>query len=79
MYDALIDDVANQKTPGKGRGIRELLRKPEWTWTLLVCVVLGMSGGIRYLRAWQFQSLDKESEKSPFPLTGVSQDSRRLA
>ena len=27
-----------------------------------------MSGGIRYLRDWQFQSLNKESEKPPFPL-----------
>jgi hypothetical protein len=68
MYDALIDDVATQKTPGKRRGILELLRKPEWTWTLLFCVALGISGGIRYLRDWQFQSLNKESEKPPFPL-----------
>jgi len=68
MYDALIDNVATQKTAGKRRGIRELLRKPEWTWTFLFCVVLGMSGGIRYLRDWQFQTLNKESEKPPFPL-----------
>jgi Protein of unknown function (DUF3485) len=68
MYDALIDDVTTQKTAGKRRDIRELLRKPEWTWTFLFCVVLGMSGGIRYLRDWQFQNLNKESEKPPFPL-----------
>jgi hypothetical protein len=68
MDNALIDDVATQKTPVKHRGIRELLRKPEWTWALLFCVVLGVSGGIRYLRDWQFQSLNKESEKPPFPL-----------
>ena len=28
----------------------------------------GNVGGIRYLRDWQFQSLNKESEKPPFPL-----------
>src|ERR1700757_2778411 len=66
--DALVDDVANRKTKGKGRVLLELLKKPEWTWTLLFCAVLGVSGGIRYLRDWQFQRLNKESEKPPFPL-----------
>jgi hypothetical protein len=68
MDNALIDDVVTRETQGKRRGIRELLKKPEWTWTLLVCVVLGVSGGLRYLRDWQFQSLNKEKEKPPFPL-----------
>lgn len=66
--DALVGDVANRKTKGKGRVLPEPLKKPEWIWALLFCVVLGVSGGIRYVRAWQFQSLDKESEKPPFPL-----------
>src|SRR5438309_9804947 len=73
MDNALIDDcsvggVATRKTKGKGRVLPELLKRPEWTWTLLFCVVLGTSGGIRYLRDWQFQSLNKVSEKPPFPL-----------
>jgi hypothetical protein len=68
MDNALIDDVATRKTQGKHQSIRELLKKPEWMWTLLVCVVLGVSGGLRYLRDWQFQSLNKEKEKPPFPL-----------
>ena len=66
--DALVGDVATRKTKGKGRVLPELLKKPEWTWTLLVCVVLGVSGGIRYFRDWQFQNFDKENEKPPFPL-----------
>ena len=66
--DALVGDMAARKTKGKGRVLPERLKRPEWTWTLLFCVVLGMSGGIRYLRDWQFQSLNKESEKPPFPL-----------
>jgi len=68
MDNALIDDVATREIQSKRRSIRELLKKPEWTWTLLVCVVLGVSGGLRYLRDWQFQSLNKENEKPPFPL-----------
>jgi Protein of unknown function (DUF3485) len=66
--DALVGDVATRKTQGKHQRIRELLKKPEWMWTLVVCVVLGVSGGLRYLRDWQFQSLNKEKEKPPFPL-----------
>ena len=66
--DALVGDVATRKTKGKDKVLPERLKRPEWTWTLLFCVVLGMSGGIRYLRDWQFQSLNKESEKPPFPL-----------
>ena len=34
----------------------------------MVCLLLGASGGIRYLRDWQFFSLIKESERPPFPL-----------
>ena len=74
MHDALIDDVGTQKTQSKRRSIPELLKKPEWRWTLLVCVVLGVSGGIRYLRDWQFQSLNKENEKPPFPLKEFPND-----
>jgi len=40
----------------------------EWTWILLVGVFLGVSGGVRYWRDWQFQSLSKESERPPFSL-----------
>jgi hypothetical protein len=40
----------------------------EWTWILLVGVFLGISGGVRYWRDWQFQNLSKESERPPFPL-----------
>jgi hypothetical protein len=68
MDNALINDVAIQEVPGNRRGIRKLFAKPEWTWIALVCVVVGISGGLRYWRDWQFQSLNKESEKPPFPL-----------
>jgi hypothetical protein len=40
----------------------------EWTWLILAGVFLGISGGHRYWRDWQFQSLSKENESSPFPL-----------
>src|SRR3954466_10930706 len=40
----------------------------EWTWLILAGVFLGISGGHRYWRDWQFQSLSKENQSSPFPL-----------
>jgi hypothetical protein len=40
-----------------------------WGWIALVCVLVGLSGGIRYWRDYQFNSISHESEKSPFPLS----------
>jgi hypothetical protein len=51
--------------PGPATGTRP---RPEWTWILLIGLLLGLSGGLRYLREWRFEALIKESEKSPFPL-----------
>jgi hypothetical protein len=35
----------------------------------VTCVLLGVSGGLRFWREWQFSALTKESEASPFPLS----------
>lgn len=40
----------------------------DWEWLILICMLLASSGGIRYWRDWQFQSLLKESEVPPFAL-----------
>jgi hypothetical protein len=40
-----------------------------WRWIALVCVLVGISGGVRYWRDLQFHSLSRESEKPPFPLS----------
>src|SRR4051812_2296714 len=40
----------------------------EGTWLVLAGVFLGVSGGHRYWRDWQFRSLSKENEKPRFPL-----------
>jgi hypothetical protein len=40
----------------------------NWTWVMLICLLLGVSGGVRHWRDWKFQSLSKESENPPFPL-----------
>jgi len=41
---------------------------PPWTWMGLACLLLGISGGIRYWRERQFQTLATESANCPFPL-----------
>jgi hypothetical protein len=51
--------------------LSELTKPPaklEWRWIALVCMLLVISGAIRYWRDWQFQSLSRESEIPPFPL-----------
>jgi Protein of unknown function (DUF3485) len=40
-------------------------------WMAVTCVMLGISGGIRYWRGLQFYDLTKESRQSPFPLAEV--------
>jgi len=51
--------------------LSELTKPPaklEWRWIALICMLLVISGAIRYWRDWQFQSLSRESEMPPFPL-----------
>lgn len=43
--------------------------KSEWAWVALICMLLIVSGAIRYSRDGWFQSLSRESELSPFPLS----------
>src|SRR5262245_52063847 len=46
----------------------------DWKWFALVCVLLGLSGGLRYWRDSQFSSLSKESEASPFALRKIPRE-----
>jgi Protein of unknown function (DUF3485) len=39
-----------------------------WLWMAVTCLLLGLSGGIRYWRDWQFSSLSARSEVMPFSL-----------
>jgi len=50
------------------RQVRKPRLRSEWTWLLLAGLFLGSSGGYRYWRDWQFQTLSTESKKPPFPL-----------
>jgi Protein of unknown function (DUF3485) len=39
-----------------------------WMWMAVTCLLLGISGGIRVWRDWQFATLAGKSEPAPFPL-----------
>ena len=43
----------------------------EWKWIALICLLLGISGGVRLLRDWRFYALSMEQERSPFPLAEI--------
>ena len=38
-------------------------------WLMITCLLLSISGGIRYLREWQFRKIAQETTASPFPLS----------
>jgi hypothetical protein len=39
-----------------------------WTWMIAACLILGLSGGVRFYRDHQFAKLSSEFKESPFPL-----------
>jgi len=39
-----------------------------WIWMMITCTILGISGGLRFWRDRQFQTLAAESASCPFPL-----------
>jgi Protein of unknown function (DUF3485) len=43
-------------------------RLSPWTWLIVVCVLLGISGGIRYWRDYQFHLKAEEYANCPFPM-----------
>lgn len=45
-----------------------------WMWTAVTCLLLGLSGGIRFWREWQFSNLVAKSEVILFPLNDLPRD-----
>jgi hypothetical protein len=39
-----------------------------WTWMVVTCVMLGISGGVRFWRDYEFRALAEEYANCPFPL-----------
>jgi hypothetical protein len=60
---------------GRARAIRTstaavlgTLATTPWTWTVVTCLMLGISGGIRHWRGMEFYEITEESRECPFPL-----------
>lgn len=66
--------VANPRPADDPRQALKPWIRQEWTWILLAVAFLGISGGHRYWRDWQFQTLSKENEKPPFQLKDFPRD-----
>jgi hypothetical protein len=42
-----------------------------WKWTAITCLILSVSGGIRFWRDMQFRGIAQQSSKCPFPLSDL--------
>jgi Protein of unknown function (DUF3485) len=42
-----------------------------WTWMAVTCLLLGISGGVRFWREWKFSALAAQKGVSPFPLSQI--------
>jgi len=74
MDNALIDQPAPPPTQSRRSGdLSKLLAaaKSHSRWIMMVCVLLGLSGAVRYWRSLQFLNLEKQSRNSPFPLKEI--------
>jgi Protein of unknown function (DUF3485) len=76
MDNTLVTNPAPAPVSSRGglllhpaRQLTSKLLLPPWTWMGLACLLLGISGGIRYWRERQFQTLVAESANCPFPLS----------
>src|SRR6478752_2231905 len=58
-----------QESPtNAARGRVLTITKSPWSWMVITCVLLGISGGIRTWRERQFQTIEREGSACPFPL-----------
>ena len=74
MDNALIDQPAPPSTHTQSASeLSKLLTaaKCQGRWIVIVCVLLGLSGAVRYWRSLQFLALENQSKESPFPLKDV--------
>jgi len=66
MNNAII--AAKNETSDELPVLSKPVAKFEWPWIALICMLLVISGAIRYWRDWHFQSLSRGSEIPLFPL-----------
>lgn len=45
-----------------------------WVWMAVTCLLLGISGGVRFWREWTFSALAEESAACPFALSDLPRE-----
>jgi hypothetical protein len=74
MDNALIDQPATPMVQTRSPGeLSKLLAaaRANRRWMVTACVMLGLSGAVRYWRDLQFQSIQSQGKDSPFPLKDI--------
>jgi len=74
MDNALIDQPATPMTQTRSPGEFSKLvaaARGSRRWMVMVCVLLGLSGAVRYWRDLQFLSIQSQGKDSPFPLKDI--------
>jgi EpsI family protein len=75
--NALIDQpatpTAHTRSPGEFSKLLSATRTNR-RWIVTACVMLGLSGAVRYWRDLQFLSIHNQSKDSPFPLKDIPKD-----
>ena len=74
MENALIDQPPPSKSqvPNRGNLSKTLAAaKVDRRWIVMVCLLLGVSGAVRYWRDFQFLRIENQSKVAPFPLKDI--------
>jgi Protein of unknown function (DUF3485) len=63
-----LTNPSNESPTGEGEQRRSRTSVSPWALMAVTCMLLGISGGVRFWRDLQFRSLAQESATCPFPL-----------
>lgn len=75
MENALVDQPAASPSEAVVRRPQSTGRPSVWKldmrWLAMICLLLGVSGAVRYWREFQFASILTREKESPFPLKEI--------
>src|SRR5579885_1545086 len=71
MTSMSVRPLLSVKTEGSRRTAPARAAISPWTWTAVTCLLLGISGGVRFWREWRFSALAAQQGVSPFPLSQI--------
>jgi hypothetical protein len=68
IHKAILSPVEAARRPDAARAIMS-----PWKWMAVTCLLLGIAGGIRLGREWQFKALAVKNQAPPFRLAELPQ------